>query len=309
MSKWGLAFANGGQPGSICCARFYDRLAGGLFLAEEKYETGEDGLLREVVGEWALEKHERLKRYIDISSHARKKFIAGRSGAATYIDLFCGPGQSRVRDTNTIIDGSPLVAFKAARDSSYPFSAIHLGDLNSEIVDAACTRIRNAGGASTRYVGSAIAVVDQIVATVGKYGLHFALLDPYKLETLSFYLIQSLSRLKRIDMLLHVSAMDLQRNLDAYGEEDVAALDAFAPGWRSAVDHKARSQPSARAAILNYWCGLVEQLGFSRPRYDLITGSKNQRLYWLAFISREPIANAFWDKIRYISGQSDLPGL
>ncbi|MDE2111317.1 MAG: three-Cys-motif partner protein TcmP [Alphaproteobacteria bacterium] len=278
-------------------------------MADEKYEFAEDGLTREIVGEWALEKHERLKRYIDIYRYTRKKFLSGPSGSATYIDLFCGPGQSRIRDTNTIIDGSPLVAFKAARAGGQPFSGIHLGDFSAEIVDAACSRISNAGGVATRYVGAAEAVADQVVAAVDEYGLHFALLDPYKLETLSFAIIRSLSRLRRIDMLLHVSAMDLQRNLDAYGEADVAALDAFAPGWRTAVDHKAKSRHSARAAILNYWCGLVEQLGFSRPRYDLVTGSKNQRLYWLAFISREPIANDFWEKIRYISGQGDLPGL
>jgi three-Cys-motif partner protein len=278
-------------------------------LAEEKYEIAEDGLLREVVGEWALEKHERLKKYIDISSYARKKFLAGRSASASYIDLFCGPGQSRIRDTVTIVDGSPLVAFRAAQASGQPFSELHLGDLNADVVDAACARIAKADGHATRYVGAADAVADQVVAAASPFGLHFALLDPYKLETLSFKVIQSLSRLKRIDMLLHVSAMDLQRNLDAYGQDDVAALDAFVPGWRSVVDHKTQSQQSARAAILNYWCSLVEQLGFSRPRYDLITGSKNQRLYWLSFISREPIANEFWDKIRYISGQGDLPGL
>jgi len=278
-------------------------------LAEEKYEVAEDGLLREIVGEWALEKHERLKRYIDISKHARKKFISGPAASASYIDLFCGPGQSRVRDTKTVIDGSPLIAFKTAQDGGYPFTDIHLGDLNAEVVEAACTRIERSGGKARKYIGPAQATVDQIVKDAGKYGLHFALIDPYKLEALSFSIIRSLAQLSHIDMLLHVSAMDLQRNLDAYGKEDVAALDSFAPGWRSTIDHKSQTQQSARAAILNYWCGLVEQLGFSRPRYDLITGSKNQRLYWLAFISRKPIANQFWDKIRYISGQSDLPGL
>ena len=278
-------------------------------MAEGKYEIAEDGLLREIVGEWALEKHERLKKYIDISSHARKKFLSGRAASASYIDLFCGPGQGRIRDTTTVVDGSPMVAFAAGRASGQPFSELHLADLNAGIVDAACARIERAGGQAIRYVGPASTVVNQVLAAANQFGLHFALLDPYKLETLSFEIIRSLSRLKRVDMLLHVSAMDLQRNLDAYGQDDVAALDAFAPGWRTAVDHKTQSQQSARAAILNYWCGLVESLGFSRPRYDLITGSKNQRLYWLSFVSREPIANEFWDKIRYISGQGDLPGL
>lgn len=275
-------------------------------MAEEKYKTGSDGLPREIVGEWAVEKHERLTRYIDISRFARKKFLEGESKEATYIDLFCGPGQSRIRDTTTIIDGSPVAAFRSARDGGQPFSGLHLGDMSAGIVTAACQRISNAGGAAKSYVGMAEDVAEQVVKSVNPYGLHFALLDPYKLESLSFSIIKTLAKLRRVDMLLHVSAMDLQRNLDMYGAEDEVALDAFVPGWRSVVDHKAQSQPAARAAIMNCWCGLVESLGFSKPRYELITGKNNQKLYWLAFVSREPIANDFWNKIRNISGQGSF---
>jgi three-Cys-motif partner protein len=280
-------------------------LTRGQSLPEEKYEVGEDGLLREIVGDWALEKHERLKRYVDISRHARRKFLSGRSASASYIDLFSGTGQCRIRDTTTVIDGSPLVAFRAAHKGGQAFTQIHLGDINPEAVMAAQARIAAIGGTATAQVGTSEDVAHDIVRQVSPYGLHFALLDPYKLESLSFQTIRVLSDLKHVDMLLHVSAMDLQRNLDSYVDSTATTLDEFAPGWRAAV-HLNRSRPAARAALLNYWCDLIEKLGFARPRYDLITGSKNQRLYWLAFVSREPIANDFWDKIRYISGQGDL---
>lgn len=275
-------------------------------MAEEKYEQGEDGLVREIVGEWALDKHDLLKRYIDISRHVRKQFLTGRAACASYIDLFCGPGQCRIRETTTIIDGSPVAAFKMAQAGGQPFSHIHLGDTDQALIFAACERIRRDGGNPTMHVGSAERMAQAAVSSLNSYGLHFALLDPYRLGGLSFDIIRTLGKLDRIDMLLHISAMDLQRNLDAYAGEGSQDLDTFAPGWRGAIDHKAQGQQATRAAILNHWSGLVEGLGFAKPRYELISGSRSQRLYWLAFISRKPIANDFWEKIRYTDGQNDL---
>lgn len=46
--------------------------------------------------------------------------------------MFSGPGRSRTRDTDRIIDGSPLVAYKAAaRANGRRLSELHLNDLDS----------------------------------------------------------------------------------------------------------------------------------------------------------------------------------
>ena len=50
----------------------------------------DDGLPIDEVGEWALEKHERLRKYIEITRHARRKYVDGPSKTASYIDPFCG---------------------------------------------------------------------------------------------------------------------------------------------------------------------------------------------------------------------------
>jgi hypothetical protein len=71
-----------------------------------------DGLIADVVGPWASEKHERLKKYIDAYRSARAQFLPPRgSGGAAYVELFSGPGRSQLEDTGEFIDGSPLVAF------------------------------------------------------------------------------------------------------------------------------------------------------------------------------------------------------
>lgn len=51
------------------------------------------------------------------------------------------------------------------------------------------------------------------ISAVSGYGLHFAFIYLYNLEVLDFRIISTLSTLKKIDLLIHLSAMDLQRNL------------------------------------------------------------------------------------------------
>ena len=100
----------------------------------------DDGLPLDEVGAWAKEKHERLRKYVDISHGARKKWVHG-SGGATYIDLYCGTGRAIIRDTGEKIDGSPLVAFKSAQESKVRFSEIHIADASEESCRAAEQRL------------------------------------------------------------------------------------------------------------------------------------------------------------------------
>jgi three-Cys-motif partner protein len=218
----------------------------------------EDGLPLDEVGPWAKEKHERLRRYVDISRAARRKFVQG-IGGASYIDLFCGTGRGFIQETNEKIDGSPLVAFKGAREGGVPFSEIHVADADAEKCTAAATRITNLGGAALKYVGRAEEIAQEIVPRLNPYGLHFAFLDPFNLDDLRFSAIEALSRLKRIDMLIHVSAQDLQRNLDAYSISEDGPLDHFAPGWRKAVDLR-QTKSATRAAYIAYWASKMEAL-------------------------------------------------
>lgn len=265
----------------------------------------QDGLMLDEVGVWAKEKHERLRKYIDISHAARRKFVEGRGGA-TYIDLFCGAGKAIIRETLEKIDGSPIVAFKCARDSKVPFSKFFIADASSERCKAACQRLRWLGASPETATGEAEVTVKNIVSRLDPHGLHFAFLDPYKLDALPFSVIEELSRLKRIDLLIHVSALDLQRNFDLYTNKQGGPLDRFAPGWRAAVDLR-QTQQSLRAAYIRHWAKKMETIGLPPVRYELVSGKeKNQRLYWLVFVSKSDFARGLWEKIRNLSGQGDL---
>ena len=265
-----------------------------------------DGLPLDVVGEWAEEKHDRLRKYVDITKAVRRKFVQGRGGA-TYVDLFCGSGQAVIRETGEKVDGSPLVAFKCARDGGVPFSGVHIADASENSCRAAEKRIISAGGSPMVEVGLAEETVLRIVRKVNPYGLHFAFLDPYNLDDLPFSVIESLSGLKRIDLLIHVSAQDLQRNLHSYTKPGDARLERFAPGWRKAISLN-QTKKALRAAILEYWASKIEALGLPPAKHaELVSGpTKNQRLYWLVFVSRHKLAKQFWNEVRKVSGQGEL---
>ena len=68
----------------------------------ERYTQGDEGLIAEKVGSWAVDKLKIVTDYVYASGGARKKYAG--TGAA-YIDPFCGPGRSLIRDTTRSIDG------------------------------------------------------------------------------------------------------------------------------------------------------------------------------------------------------------
>lgn len=266
----------------------------------------DDGLVIGEVGRWAVEKHERLERYIQASRGARAKFLppVGRGGA-TYIELYSGAGRSLITGTSQIIDGSALVAFNAGCKSGHPFSAIHLSDLEAQNSSAVSQRIAGAGGKVTSYFGEASATVDKVMRSINPYGLHLAFLDPFSLGQLPFSVIERMLRVQRMDMIIHVSLQDLQRNFDLHSRLG-GVFEAFAPGWRDAVDVN-QSTAALRAAFIEYWLKMIRALG-TQPAtgIPLVVGENNQRLYWLVFLSSSPLGQRLWNDVQNLSGQGSL---
>ncbi|MDH2352986.1 three-Cys-motif partner protein TcmP [Bradyrhizobium sp. SSUT112] len=265
-----------------------------------------DGLMVDVVGPWASEKHQRLSEYIKLARGARASFVPPRgTGGASYIELFSASGRSLIEGTSTYIDGSPLVAYKAAQASGVRFSDLHFNDIEPTKTQALDTRIRALGGAAIVHNKPAQEAIDDIVFALNPSGLHFAFLDPYNLEYLSFEIIEKLARFKHMDMLVHVSVQDLQRNLDRYSVQG-GALDKFAPGWRSRVNPN-QANNAFRAALMEYWLDEIRKLG-TMPAHgvELVVGSKGQRLYWLMFVAAHDLAQKLWNAVRNPGGQREM---
>lgn len=63
-------------------------------------------------------------------------------------------------------------------------------------------------------------------------------------------MIRTLSDLRYVDMLVHVSQMDLQRNLDKYSSGDSTVFDAFIPGWRDAIKAETPRQHARQFCVI-----------------------------------------------------------
>lgn len=271
--------------------------------AESKdYELDEDGYLREIVGPWVHDKHDRLASYIGISRAVRAKFIGQARAGATFIDLYSGPGRVRIRDEETVTHGSPLVAWHEAVNGGAAFTQMHVADADPQLSEAVGARLKKFRAPVVAETGPATETVDRVISMLDPYALHFAFLDPYNLKSLPFDIIRKLAGLKRMDILVHVSIQDLQRNLRRYIDSENSPMDVFAPGWRTQVD-VSRTPKLVRAKFLEYWRGLLEaeSMGTTETA-ELIVGTKNQRLYLLAFAARHELALEFWEKVRNGAG-------
>lgn len=277
-------------------------------LDPEDYEIDEtDGLPRQIVGEWTLHKHELLRRYVDISGvGVRKKWLANGKAGATFIDLFAGPGRVRVRETDQVLDGSPLVAWRQAVEDKAPFTKVFVADAHPALVDAVTQRLRAAGAPVHPEVGLATDTVDCVVKELDQYALHFAFLDPFNLGALPFEIIRKLAAFQRMDILVHVSAQDINRNLRRFVKSATSPLDDFAPGWREHTD-VGRPDRYVRARILEHWRGLLKREGMDTTEVaEKVSGPTKQPLYWLAFAARHRLALEFWEKIRALEPNAQM---
>jgi three-Cys-motif partner protein len=269
-------------------------------LDPNKYEDDEDGLPREIVGPWAREKYARLAKYVDISRAVRSRWVGTGKAGASFIDLFCGPGKARIKDTTEVLHGSSLVAWLESIRTTTGFTQIHVADADDRLVSAASTRLRRAGAPVLSEAGPAEKTVDLLVPKLNKFGLHFAFLDPYNLGALPFDVIRKLAQLERMDILIHVSVQDLNRNLLRYVSKANSVLDTFAPDWRQHVDTE-RSIDHIRGKLFEHWRSLLRTIGMSTAEAaELVVGSRKQPLYWLAFAARHKLALEFWERIRHL---------
>ncbi len=211
---------------------------------------------------------------------------------ATYIDPFCGPGRAKIADTGEFIDSGAVAAWNRSTESATPFTAVYVGDIDAQRLDLTVERLTRLGAPVYRMHGSAAETVARLTPTLHQDALHLAFLDPYNLA-LDFSIIDDLSRFKRSDMLMHISAMDLRRNLELNLAGKSNTLDRFAPGWRERVDAKQATFP-LRGAILDYWRSCVSKRSVGTADMRLVSGTTHQPLYWLLLAAKHDLPLSFW---------------
>jgi three-Cys-motif partner protein len=249
-----------------------------------------DGLPAMVVGRWVTEeKHQILRRYIHMSHGARNKF-----SQRTYIDLFSGPGRVKVNHTGHFADGGPMAAWRMSQQNKGAFTNFLIADASPEFVSACKSRLTHVYAPGEYFVGFAHETIDKIVAQLPKGGLHFALLDPFNAGHLHFSIIEKLAKLSNIDIAVHLSTGDIQRNIAEGLRAATSSLDTFAPGWKKSVN-KMSTKREMRQKFLEHWFKLVRGTGLNVcDTMYAVKNSKDSTMYHLCLLARHPLANRFW---------------
>src|SRR5438477_4347685 len=271
----------------------------------------DDGLPTNDIGPWAEQKYQYVGMYAQLFSTGMKNKWAHR----IYLDLFCGPGYSRVRDTNRVVLGSPMIALSLPDQfDSYVFA-----DENTESLDALRTRVSRLGhkvtptyipGDANDRVGR---VIDVISKTPTKSTLSFCFLDPYKLN-IHFDTVRRIAEGRAVDFLILLALyIDARRNIQFYLAEDNRTIDLFLgdrewrPRWKVAEQ---ANEPVVEFLAMEY-SKRMSQIGYLPMSVERMVKirTRDQRLplYFLAFFSRHETGLQFWEQVlKYAPDQLTL---
>ncbi len=252
-------------------------------------------------GSWTAEKlalfQEYLSAFVRATQSARLK-----GGNVTYVDLFAGPGQVRLRETGAVIDGSPLIAMKLPGFSRFVFveeKAEHVGSLDSWI-----SRLGHARDAET-VPGDCNAKIAEVIDNIPRDGPCFVFLDPpspaLEWATVARLATVQVTYQKRKPELLILFPYDMgiarmlpvdQDPTDIWGpttEEQISGVMPDEFTWRAIYEARQRggfgADEQRRRFLYLYWAGLKD-LGYKYvlgPR--VIRSSMRRPLYSLYFAS------------------------
>ena len=271
----------------------------------------DDGLVTNPIGPWAEDKYRYVGMYAEMFATGMKHKWPRR----LYLDLFSGPGYSRVRDTRRVVLGSPMIALSLPD----PFDEYVFSDESPEALDA--LRIRVAGldqQLPVTYIpGDANVAVARIVtvvsATPSKSTLSFCFLDPYKLN-IHFQTVQRIAEGRAVDFLILLALyIDANRNIQWYVGDDNPTIDLFLgdrtwrPRWKTAE----RAGDSIVKFLANEYSARMGQIGYlTMTLEDMVkvrTRDKRLPLYYLAFFSKHAKGLEFWRAVRrYATDQLSL---
>jgi three-Cys-motif partner protein len=245
------------------------------------------------VGSWVpYRKHHLLYEYLHSSRYAWKKWPS-----RVFIDPFAGPGRIQVAGEAITRDGGAVLAWRTLSNIA-PFTQMFVGDIDPLRAAACKERLSTIGAPVTSFVGPAEDTVKLMVAAVPAGSLCMAYIDPYNLELLTFSILKELAKLRKVDLAINFSTMDLQRNVELEFDPQRARFDGTAPGWRSRPEVLTANKQNLRLVFFNYWCELVKNLGFDLSKeMPLVDNDHGHPIYRMVFFARGSFPTRIWGDV------------
>ena len=261
-----------------------------------------DPYYKDPIGDWGIQKYDRLTYYANIFTTAMHKKWKHR----VYIDLFAGPGAAITRDHNKPVLTSPIIAL----NQKHPFTHYIFCELENKKITALYNRVKQHFPQTHAYffegdVNQSIENVVQLLRTrvFLNNALIFCFVDPYAIGNLHFNTVKKLAAFRTDFLFLIPTHYDVNRNFLTYLQQRSENLDNFlgTSEWRRAWQRHEQRGTSPVKFILKFHAKQMATLGYQTPRirdYKKVTISNknNVPLYHLVLYSKHPLGLNFWRK-------------
>ncbi len=268
-------------------------------------QASDDGLLTPEVGPWSDKKYRLIHNYAEMFATGMKH----KWDCRVYIDLFAGAGKAKIKGSQRIVNASPLLALSVKdRFDRYIFC-----ELEADLIDALLQRIKKYyGDADVKFVqGDVNLKIDEVIQSIPKPSgrfkvLSFCVVDPFKLSSLDFATIKSLSTYYMDFLVLIACGMDAQRNEKKYLSESNTIVECFLgnPCWRDDWADTECKSISFSEYLVEAFSGEMVKLNYKPVDLTdtvLIRQPNRSPLYRLAFYSRSNLGKEFWKQTRKYS--------
>lgn len=267
----------------------------------------DDGLVIPEIGSWGLLKYNLVGAYCNIFASSMKN----KWDRLVYIDLFAGAGYAKIKNDNKIIQTSSLIAMNIP----YPFTDYIVSEFDEDKLDALKARIEkhHPHKRVSYYLGDTnknIVNIAEEVRKISEYHktLCFCFVDPFSLN-LHFNTIKTLSKFNIDFLILLAIHMDFNRNVTAYFNENNTKVELFTDNksWRTDLEKSPDKQNIVNFLSVQYDKNMVS-LGYQSPvdKQKIASFQQNIPKYHLAFYSRHPLGNDFFQKIKHYAQNLQL---
>src|SRR6266567_1761669 len=263
----------------------------------EKIRVTDDGLACPEIRRWAETKYRLIALYDELFASGMKNKWHQR----VYIDLYSAAGYGRIKGTETILMGSPLIALTVA----HPFDKYIFCEEDEGLLDALKARVKRiAPNAEVTYIpGSCDDKIADICAAIPKFSstnkvLSLCMVDPFDFG-IKFNTIRKLSTVFVDFLVLLAVGMDANRNYAHYVDGEHKKIDEALGNtdWRERWRNKHVNRKNFMPFLAGEFALSMETLNYLAQRLDQMklvkSDERNLPLYYLALFSRHSTAYAF----------------
>ncbi|MGH9427222.1 MAG: three-Cys-motif partner protein TcmP [Terriglobia bacterium] len=269
----------------------------------------DDGLETPEVGAWSEDKYRIVSLYATLFSSGMKN----KWDTRVYVDLYSGAGHVRVKDTQRLLFGSPLLAIQV-QDSFEKYVFCEENPARMKALAARTKRLAPQADVSFIEGNCDDRIKDILKATPRpskeQTVLSLCFVDPFDLG-IRFETLAALAERFTDFLVLLALHMDANRNYEHYVDEKSTKVARFLgdPKWRDRWRLAQMAAISFPMFLADAFAARMEGLGYlPPPRMKIIRlNEKNVPLYHLAIFSRNPRAYEFWGEVlKYSTDQLGL---